>query len=170
MYRPPWRAATGAPRRRLDAPSCPHRDPPLEIVRGGPRVPLLNLCASSLRGLGGRLAEQMARNVDQCEPSSFLRQFSTVGLKEYLDSLFAGMNFHSERRALEIDFVTPPGFAANDCVGHLHSCERLRGQSGVMASLRYLPEAFASAATERGLADIDASRSRTNYQTLGKQR
>jgi len=36
-----------------------------------------------LRGFGGCPTEQVAGDVDQREPSSFLRQFGTVGFKEH---------------------------------------------------------------------------------------
>jgi hypothetical protein len=77
--------------------------------------------------LGGRLAEQVARDVDQREPSSFFRQFGGVGLDEYFDSFVAGVDFDAQSAALEIDFVTPPRFTANNCMRHLRSYERLRG-------------------------------------------
>jgi hypothetical protein len=128
---------------------------PIEIGRyGSPKTTLLRLCTSSLRDLGGSLTEQVARDVDQREPSSLLWQFVTVGLKEYLDSLVAGMNLNSERRALEIDFVTAPGFAAHDGIGHLHSCEWLIGQGGFMAGLRYRPRAFERAACKSAVSTL----------------
>ena len=36
---------------------------------------------------------------------------------EYLDGLVAGINFDTQRAALEIDFVTPSRFTANNCMG-----------------------------------------------------
>ena len=71
--------------------------------------------------LGSGLAEQVAGNVDQREQSSFLRQLVGVGLDEYFEGFVAGMNFDTQRAALEIDFVTPSRFTANNCVGHLRS-------------------------------------------------
>jgi len=81
----------------------------------------------SFGGLGSGLAEQVARNVDQGEPSSFFWQFVGVGFDEYFDGFVAGVNFDTQRAALEIDFVTPSRFTANNCVGHLRSYERLKG-------------------------------------------
>jgi hypothetical protein len=81
----------------------------------------------SFGGLGSGLAEQVARDVDQGEPSSFFWQFVGVGFDEYFDGFIAGMNFNTQRAALEIDFVTPSRFTANNRVGHLRSYERLKG-------------------------------------------
>jgi hypothetical protein len=61
----------------------------------------------SFGGLGSGLGEQVARDVDQGEPSSFFWQFIGVGFDEYFDRFVAGMNFDTQRAALEIDFVTP---------------------------------------------------------------
>ena len=96
----------------------------------------------SFGGLGSGLAEQVARDVDQGEPSSFFWQFVGVGFDEYFDGFVAGMNFDTQRAALEIDFVTPSRFTANNCVGHLRSYERLKGWEGAKASLRYVPRPF----------------------------
>ena len=81
----------------------------------------------SFGGFGSGLAEQVARDVDQGEPSSFFWQFVGVGFDEYFDGFVAGMNFDTQCAALEIDFVTPSRFTANNCVGHLRSYERLKG-------------------------------------------
>ena len=81
----------------------------------------------SFGGLSSGLAEQVARDVDQGEPSSFFWQFVGVGFDEYFDGFVAGMNFDTQRAALEIDFVTPSRFTANNCVRHLRSYERLKG-------------------------------------------
>ena len=83
--------------------------------------------AFSFCGLSGGSAEEVARDIDQREPSSFFGQFGGVGLDEYFDGFVAGMNFDTQRAALEIDFVTPSRFTANNCVGHLRSYERLKG-------------------------------------------
>jgi hypothetical protein len=37
------------------------------------------------------------------------------------------MNFDTQPAALEIDFVTPSRFTANNCVRHSRSYERLKG-------------------------------------------
>ena len=60
-------------------------------------------------------------------------QFVGVGFDEYFDGFVAGVNFNTQRAALEIDFVTPSRFTANNCVGHLRSYERLKGWEGVKA-------------------------------------
>ena len=91
------------------------------------KLPLPKPYALSFRGLSCRLAEQVTRDVDQREPSPFFGQFGGVGLDEYFDGFVAGVNFDTQRAALEIDFVTPSRFAANNCVRHLPSSERLKG-------------------------------------------
>jgi Reductase C-terminal len=104
---------------------------PKEHAKGvsaiGHGFPLPKPLIFSFGGLGGRLAEQVARDVDQREPPPFFGQFGGVGLDEYLDGLVAGINFDTQRAALEIDFVTPSRFTANNCMGHLRSYERLKG-------------------------------------------
>jgi hypothetical protein len=54
----------------------------------------------------------VARDVDQGEPSSFFWQFVRVGFDEYFGGFVAGINFDTQRGALEIDFVTPSRFTA----------------------------------------------------------
>ena len=104
---------------------------PKEHAKGvsaiGHGFPLPKPLIFSFGGLGSRLAEQVARDVDQREPPPFFGQFGGVGLDEYLDGLVAGINFDTQRAALEIDFVTPSRFTANNCMGHLRSYERLKG-------------------------------------------
>jgi hypothetical protein len=90
-------------------------------------LPLPKSYAFSFRGLSGCPAEQVARDVDQREPSSFFGQFGGVGLYEYFEGFVARINFDTQRAALEIDFVTPSRFTANNCVGHLRSYEGLKG-------------------------------------------
>jgi hypothetical protein len=90
-------------------------------------LPLPRPYAFSFCGLSGRSAEEVARDIDQREPSSFFGQFGGVGLYEYFDGFVACIDFDTQRAALEIDFVTPSRFAANNCVCHLPSYERLKG-------------------------------------------
>jgi hypothetical protein len=78
-------------------------------------------------GLGNGLAEQVARDVDQGEPTSFFWQFVGVGFDEYFDRFVAGVDFDSQRAFFEIDFVPPSGFAANNCKGHLRPYNGLKG-------------------------------------------
>jgi HpcH/HpaI aldolase/citrate lyase family len=104
---------------------------PKEHAKGtsaiGHVLPLPKPLIFSFGGLGSGLAEQVTRDVDQREPSSFFGQFGGVGLDEYFDGFVTGMNFDTQRAAFEIDFVTPSRFTANNCVGHLRSYERLKG-------------------------------------------
>jgi hypothetical protein len=58
----------------------------------GHGFPLPKPLIFSFGGLGGRLAEQVARDVDQREPPPFFGQFGGVGLDEYLDGLVAGIS------------------------------------------------------------------------------
>jgi hypothetical protein len=99
----------------------------LRSVDGRADFSLPKHCVFSFRGLGGRLAEQVARDVNQREPPPFFRQFVCVGLDEDFDGFVAGMNFDSQRRALEINLVTPSRFTANNCVGHLRCLSRVEG-------------------------------------------
>jgi hypothetical protein len=66
---------------------------PKEHAKGASMVaqtlPLPKSYAFSFRGLGGCPAEQVARDVDQREPSSFFGQFGGVGLYEYFDGFSA---------------------------------------------------------------------------------
>ncbi len=122
MAQPFWRFATMCGQRGIF---------PKEHAKGvsaiGHGFPLPKPLIFSFGGLGGRLAEQVARDVDQREPPPFFGQFGGVGLDEYLNGLVAGINFDTQRAALEIDFVTPSRFTANNCMGHLRSYERLKG-------------------------------------------
>jgi hypothetical protein len=79
----------------------------------------------SFGGLGSGLA--VARDVDQGEPSSFFWQIVGVGFDEYFDGFVAGMDFDTQRAVLEIDFVPPSGFTANNCMGHLRAYKKLKG-------------------------------------------
>ena len=76
---------------------------PKEHAKGvsaiGHGFPLPKPLIFSFGGLGCRLAEQVARDVDQREPPPFFGQFGGVGLDEYLDGLVAGINFDTQRAA-----------------------------------------------------------------------
>jgi hypothetical protein len=62
----------------------------------------------SFGGLGGRLAEQVARDVDQREPPPFFGQFGGVGLDEYLDAKTLREIGRLERTLLTLDWISDP--------------------------------------------------------------
>ena len=57
----------------------------------------------------------------------FLRQIVGVSFDEYLDGFVAGVIFDPQRVVLEVDFMPPSGFFANNCIGHVHACAISKG-------------------------------------------
>jgi hypothetical protein len=70
------------------------------------------------RRCGGGFAEQVARNIEECEAATLLRERLEIRLDENLYGLFAGINLDTNGRIAKFNLVASPVPSSNDGVGH----------------------------------------------------
>jgi hypothetical protein len=70
------------------------------------------------RGLSGRFAEKVARDIEDRKPSPRLRMRLEVCLDEYLHRFLAGVHFDPERRIAEINLVAATVLSSDNHMRH----------------------------------------------------
>jgi hypothetical protein len=97
-------------------------------------VPKLLITSSTRTGIrgtssrcGGGFAEQVARNVENGEATTFLRKRLEIRLDENLNGLFAGINLDTNGRVAKFNLVASSIRSSNDGVGHCRT--RFKGSA-----------------------------------------
>ena len=70
------------------------------------------------RGLSGRFAEKVARDIEDRKPPTLFRMRLKVCLDEYLHRFLAGVHFDPKRRIAEIDLVAATVLSSDNRVRH----------------------------------------------------
>jgi hypothetical protein len=79
-------------------------------------VLLPSSCTS--RGLSGRFAEKVARDIEDRKPPPLFRMRLEVCLNEYLHRLLTGVHFDPERRIAEINLVAATVHSSDNRMRH----------------------------------------------------